>query len=152
MTIQSRRNNAWVVAAILAATVSACAPIIQNHGYVPPDDELAQLTVGQDTRDSVAETIGAPLSQSLLDRDDAWYYIASRRQTLGLREPQILSRQIVAIRFTEAGTVENIERFGLEDGRIVTLSARVTDPSVSERGLLRQIFSNIGGPSPEDLL
>lgn len=131
--------------------VAACAPIKRNHGYVPPPDELAKVSIGQDTRETVAEKVGAPLNQGM-NREGAWYYISSRRQTFGLRQEQILSREIVAIRFANSGRVENIERFGLEDGRLVTISARVTDPSVSEAGFLSQVFGNLGGPSADQFL
>ena len=45
------------IAALLAA--AACTPVYKNHGYIPPAEDLAQIKVGVDTRDTVTETIGA---------------------------------------------------------------------------------------------
>ena len=133
------------------ALIVACTPIVRNHGYVPPEEELALIAVGKDTRDSVAEKVGMPLNHGV-ERDHAWYYVATRRETLGPRAPKIVERKIVAIRFSDSGTVENIERLGVEDGQVVVLTARVTDPSVSELGFVRQVFGNIGTPAASDLL
>ena len=67
-------------------------------------------------------------------------------------ESKTVRRDIVAIRFDQADAVENIERFDVQDGQVVRLTARVTDSAVSELGLLRQIFGNIGTPSAGDVV
>ena len=59
---------------------------------------------------------------------------------------------MVAIRFDGAGRVSNVERFGLERGRVVPLSRRVTDSNVEGVGLLRQLFGSLGQLSAEDLV
>ena len=51
---------------------------------------------------------------------------------------------MVAISFSEAGNVTNIERFGLERGRVVALSRRVTESNIKGIGFLRQLFGSIG--------
>ena len=140
-------------AAALAGSVglAGCSPIVRSHGYVPAPDQLDEVQVGQDTRDTVAEKIGLPLTLGM-QGDSAWYYVASERATFGPGRPRTTSRDVVAIRFTDDGRVENIERFDVDDGRVVVLTARVTDPSVSEIGLLRRIFGNVGGPGASDFL
>jgi outer membrane protein assembly factor BamE (lipoprotein component of BamABCDE complex) len=130
--------------------LAACSPIVRSHGYVPADDQLAEVQVGQDTRDSVAEKIGLPMTLGV-ESDSAWYYVASERETFGPRRPKTVRRDIVAVSFADDGRVQNIERFDVEDGRVVVLTARVTDPSISELGILRRIFGNVGGPSADAL-
>lgn len=140
-------------AAALAGWVAlaGCSPIVRSHGYVPAPDQLAEVQVGTDTRDTVAEKIGLPMTRGM-ETDRAWYYISSERETFGPGRPRTTRRDIVAVRFTEDGRVENVERFDVDDGRVVVLTARVTDPSVSEIGLLRRIFGSVGGPTAEDFL
>lgn len=123
--------------------MAGCAPIIRNHGYAPTDVELAALTVGVDTRDTVAETVGRPSAQGLLN-DEGWFYVQSRFQHYGPREPKEVDRQVVAISFDPNGTVTNIERFGLEQGRVVPLSRRVTDTNIKSFSFIRQLLSGIG--------
>ena len=135
----------------LVASVAACSPVYRNHGYVPTDEELALIEVGSDTRETVATIIGRP-SASVLLNDVGWYYVRSNWKQNGAYAPQEENRQVVAITFTEEGVVENIERFGLEKGRIVPLSRRVTETNIKSQGLLRQLFGNIGGLSTDKLI
>ena len=58
--------------------------------------------------------------------------------------PEVIERDSIAISFSDAGRVTNIERFGLEDGQIIQLSRRVTESSVADAGFFRQILQNFG--------
>jgi outer membrane protein assembly factor BamE (lipoprotein component of BamABCDE complex) len=58
--------------------------------------------------------------------------------------PQVVERDVVAISFDGDGVVTNVERFGLEDGRAVQLSRRVTETSVRDLGFFRQLMRNFG--------
>lgn len=136
---------------LILSVAAACSATYRNHGYVPTDDELALVEVGKDTRETVAATIGRPSASGLLN-DVGWYYVQSHWKNYGALAPKEEERQVVAITFTEAGVVENIERFGLEKGRIVPLSRRVTAVNIKGVGLLRQLFGNIGGLSTDKLL
>ncbi|WP_229726047.1 outer membrane protein assembly factor BamE [Frigidibacter albus] len=139
--VRRMARNLWLVLAIGA--LAACQPIYRSHGYVPSDSDLAMLVVGQDTRDTVGDFIGRPSSAGVLE-DGGWYYVGSRWRELGLRKPQEISREVVAISFNEGGVVQNIERFGLEDGRVVTLSRRVTDSNIKGVTFLGQLLGSIG--------
>ena len=132
-----------VVVPLVMAAIVACAPIYRNHGYVPAEDELALLTVGTDTRDSVEVAVGRPSAAGLLN-DDGWYYVQSRYRQIGPRAAQEIDRQVVSISFDDKGTVTNIERFGLADGRVITLSRRVTETNIKGASLIRQLLSNFG--------
>ena len=142
--------RAWVIA-LTMALIAACAPITRDHGYIPTDEELALITVAKDTRESVATKIGRPSASGLLN-DVGWYYVESRFVTKGAFMPKEVNREVVAISFTEAGVVENIERFGLEKGQIVPLSRRVTKDNVKSAGILQQLFGNVGGLTADQLL
>lgn len=140
-----------VLMALCLTLIAACSPIYRNHGYIPTDEELSFIKVGKDTRDSVANIIGRPSASGLLN-DVGWYYVSSRWKNYGAFAPKEELRQVVAITFTEAGVVENIERFGLEKGEVVALSRRVTTDNIKGASLLRQLFGNIGGLSTDKLL
>lgn len=146
-------GGSWrrIVVVLAMALITACSPIYRNHGYVPTDEELALVEVGTDTRETVATIIGRPSASGLLN-DVGWYYVQSNWKHNGAYAPQEENRQVVAITFTEDGVVENIERFGLEKGRIVPLSRRVTETNIKSQGLLRQLFGNIGGLSTDKLI
>ncbi|MEX0278413.1 MAG: outer membrane protein assembly factor BamE [Ruegeria sp.] len=129
---------------------AACTPIVKKHGYIPPPEDLAEIKVGVDTRDTVVETIGAPTSSGVV-RDSDYYYVASRIRHYGPKRPEVVSRELVAISFDQRGVVRNIERYGLEDGLVIPLERRVTDSSVQDKGFLRQLLGNIGNFNPANI-
>jgi outer membrane protein assembly factor BamE (lipoprotein component of BamABCDE complex) len=130
---------------LLAAT--ACTAIYDNHGYVPPEQDLQELVVGIDTRATVDDVIGPPSLSGMSDEGD-YYYVRSRTRTLGMYRPEVVERQVLAISFNDNDTIANIERFGLEEGRVVPLARRVTDNSVVNAGFLRQLLGNLGNINP----
>jgi outer membrane protein assembly factor BamE (lipoprotein component of BamABCDE complex) len=123
--------------------IAGCSPTFKYHGYAPSDDELANVIVGADTRETVEEIVGKPSSAGVLE-DGSWYYVSSKVRHFTYKAPKTIERQLVAVSFDESGVVENVERFGLDDGRVVTLSRRVTDLPVKGPGVLAQILGNIG--------
>ena len=137
-----RRVAPWLAGGILSLSLIACAPIYRNHGYMPEQLELDAIQIGA-PREEVATAIGRP-SASGLQNDVGWFYVQSRWEHKGGRRPVEIDRQVVAISFSEAGNVTNIERFGLERGRVVALSRRVTETNIKGMGFLRQLFGSIG--------
>ncbi|KMW56636.1 Outer membrane lipoprotein OmlA [Candidatus Rhodobacter oscarellae] len=138
-------------AAIVLAAVASCSNIDRKHGYVPEDTDLEQIVVGVDSKDTVAELVGTPTASGVLDTS-GWYYVASKFRVYGIREQREVDRQVVAISFAEDGTVENVERFGLEDGNVIAISRRVTDSNIKGVGFLRQLFGSIGNFAADQLV
>lgn len=134
-------RNGFLTLALIA--VAACSTMYSKHGYVPSDADLDRLIVGVDTRDTVRDLVGEPSSAGVMS-DGGWYYVTSRWQEGGVKAPQEIEREVVALSFDPSGRLENVERFGLERGRVVALERRVTESSIKNVGLLRQLFSNIG--------
>ena len=131
--------------------ITACSPVYRNHGYIPPAEDLALVQPGQTSRLELDSLIGRPTAEGLL-QGSGWYYVGSRWRHYGPLQPQEISREVVAISFDPDGVVTNVERFGLEDGRVVVLSRRVTDSNVTSVGLIRQIVGNIGNFNPGSVL
>lgn len=147
----TRRRMAGLLCAAVMAPLAGCSAVYVNHGYVPSDQELALIEVGKDTRETVGATIGRPSTSGLLN-DVGWYYVQSRWKNFGAMPPKEEDRQVVAITFNEQGVVENVERFGLEKGRIVPLSRRVTDSNIKGLSFLKQLFGSIGRLSADQVL
>ncbi len=140
-----RRRMAGLCAALLA--LAACSEVPRNHGYAPDAQALDEIAVGVDTRETVTDTLGPPSSAGVL-RDSDFYYVAQSMEQFGFREPQILSRRVVAIRFDAAGVVRDVEQLDLADGEVVAFERRVTDAPAEGIGLLRQLGSNLGRLAP----
>ncbi|MGO4908676.1 outer membrane protein assembly factor BamE [Pseudorhodobacter sp. W20_MBD10_FR17] len=142
---------AQLVMAGCIVLLSGCSAIYRNHGYVPTDVELEPVKVGVSTQQDVASAIGRPSAAGLLN-DDGWYYVQSRFEQVGPKAPEEIDRQVLAITFDKRGVVENIERFGLADGRVVALSRRVTETNIKGVGFLNQLFSSVGRLRAKDII
>ncbi|MBF9058817.1 outer membrane protein assembly factor BamE [Rhodobacterales bacterium HKCCSP123] len=150
MNISGSAIRKGLIGIMLAASLAACAATFDNHGYVPPPENLAEVNIG-DSREAVAEAVGTPGIAGVM-RDEAWFYTAYRVRNYAYRAPEVIERQIIAVSFDAGGRVSNIEEFGLQDGNIVQLSRRVTTSSVREVSFLAQILSNFGRINVADAL
>ena len=134
---------------LLCISLAGCAARYRTHGYVPSDDELQQIVPGVDTRTTVEDLIGVPSTSGTLN-ESGFYYIESDIRHFGWRSPEVVDREVLAITFDGDGVVENIERFGLEDGQVVPLTRRITRSGDGDIGFIRKLFGNIGGINAAD--
>ncbi|MGB0661799.1 MAG: outer membrane protein assembly factor BamE [Mangrovicoccus sp.] len=146
-----RPRAGLVIIAAFGLALAGCTQLHDNFGYAPTPIELAELEIGTATKETVAEAVGVPPFDDFR-REDVWYYVSHRTETYLWNAPEITNREVVAIRFSEAGTVSNIERFGLEQGEVVTISRRVTEAAVPDLSLVRQIFGGVGGVRADQVL
>jgi outer membrane protein assembly factor BamE (lipoprotein component of BamABCDE complex) len=138
-----KRAGVRVAALVGVLALAGCQSIYRNHGYIPPEEDLAQVAVGLTTRDEALALLGRPTAAGLLN-DQGVYYVQSRFRHYGPLEPAEIDRQVLAVSFDAGGTVVNVERFGLQDGQVVALSRRVTDDGVQDITFLRQLFGALG--------
>ena len=127
----------------VALLLPACSPIYRNHGYVPPESALSALTVGVDTRDSVIASVGRPTTTGVVG-DQSLYYVQSRFRHFAFLPPEEVEREVLALSFLPDGRLGNIERFGLEQGRVVQLSPRITAEVFADRTFINQLLGNVG--------
>ena len=139
------------IAIICVLAIAGCSAVYRKHGYVPNEEDLSQIVVGVDTRDTVAETVGSPSAGGVLD-NSGFYYVQSRVRHFAYRRPEVVSREVLAITFDQGGVVRNIERFGLEDGQVVPLTRRVTETAATDNSFLRQLLRNLGNFTAGDFL
>ena len=132
-----------LVAVTVLLVVAGCSETIRNHGYVPIESDLQSLTVGVDTRGTVEDLIGKPSSSGVLRGGD-WFYVGSTVRHFAFKKPEEIDREVVALSFSDDDVLQNVERFGLENGRVVTLSRRVTETTVRDATFIRQIIRNFG--------
>jgi outer membrane protein assembly factor BamE (lipoprotein component of BamABCDE complex) len=154
MKVQAGKVKARMAQLVMAGCIvllSACSAIYRNHGYVPSDVDLETVKVGVSSRQDVADTIGRPSASGLLN-DKGWYYVQSKYKHVGPMKPEEIDRQVVAISFDDRGIVENVERFGLAEGRVVPLSRRVTESNIKGVSFLRQLFSSLGQFRAKDVI
>ena len=131
------------VTVVLMLMAMGCTTLSRTHGFVPLQEDMDTFAVGQTTRTQVLNRVG-PSTTAGADDDSTLYYVASQRDRIGPFAPQIVSREVVAISFDSSGRLANIERFGLEDGRVVVLSRRITDDGIADVSVIGQLLGSIG--------
>jgi len=122
---------------------TACEPVVDLRGNLPAPERLAEVKPGRFTKSDVSALLGTPASTSVFG-DDRWYYISSKIETVAFFKPEELERQVVVIDFDRSGTVTDIRKLTLQDGKDVTMEARETPSAGRDLGVLEQLLGNIG--------
>jgi outer membrane protein assembly factor BamE (lipoprotein component of BamABCDE complex) len=144
-TIRPARKTLMTALAsgLLAASIFACAPVVDNRGYVFNENLLPQIQKGTTKADTLIEVFGSPSTVSTLN-GGAFYYISSKVVTESYRAPEEVERKVLAIYFDRNKAVRDFAVYGLEDGIIIPIVARTTRAQGQELSFIEQIFTNLG--------
>jgi len=140
-------SRASICAGLICIGVVGCSPIRQTHGYIPPDAQVERVEIGKDGRADVQSKIGRPSSAATFDQDE-WYYILRTTTTLAFLAPQVEDQRVLVVSFDEDGVVDEVERFGLEDGQVINLVTRTTPTRGQRLTFLQQLLGNVGRFNP----
>lgn len=136
---------------LVMATLAACGGQYRNHGYMPLAKDVDALIVGVDTRDSIIEVMGVPTTGGVLT-EEAMYYVRSRVHHKGYVKPNEIQRDVLVLSFDKNQILRNVERFGIEKGKLIRLEHRVTEAPGGDRSVLQQIIGSIGGFNPNSIV
>ena len=136
---------------LVMATLAACGGQYRNHGYMPLAEDVDALIVGVDTRDRIIEVMGVPTTGGVLT-EEAMYYVRSRVHHKGYVKPNEIQRDVLVLSFDKNQILRNVERFGIEKGKLIRLEHRVTEAPGGDRSVLQQIIGSIGGFNPNSIV
>ena len=126
-----------------AALLAGCSPIREHQGFVIDEPLVAAIQPGVDNRESVAGTLGRPTFVGQFDQRD-WYYVSRQTRQLAFNMPRPRDNIVLHIRFDENGNVERVERTGMDLVVNIDPANEETPTLGRERGLLEELFGNIG--------
>ena len=152
ISLPSDKRKNWLRGAATGLTMAgllACAPVIDNRGYVFDESLLPQLKVGTTTQADIITLMGSPSTTSTLN-GGAYYYTSSKFVTEAYRAPRETERRVLAIFFDADKKIRDLGFYTLEDGNIVTLVERTTETQGRELTFLQQIFGNLGRFEADD--
>lgn len=132
-----------LVAGLALTALAGCATVIEVRGHVPDEDSLSKVQVGLQKKGDVADLLGTPSSTALFG-DETWLYISRKTSTTAFFTPKVLEQQVVAIMFDGTGTVSDVRRLEMADGKVVRHVARVTPSPGKELSFLEQLIGNVG--------
>ena len=134
-------SRRMALAGLAALLLSACAPTVLHHGYLPRKGDLEQLHEGM-TKAEVEALLGSPSTTATIETlNDSYYYISSTVKQTAFLKPKEVDRRVLAIRFDRNGRVKSFAVYGLEDGQVVNISDRKTPAAGKELGVLASLFS-----------
>jgi outer membrane protein assembly factor BamE (lipoprotein component of BamABCDE complex) len=139
--VRSCARFAAVVAAGLVAC--GCQTRVQDLGYIPDPDALAQIKSGVQSKVEVAQLLGTPSTTAMFG-EETWLYITARREAYAFFKPEITEQDVVAIAFNEAGVVDSVNSYVLKDGVAVNPVNQTTPTYGKQLTMLQQLLGNIG--------
>lgn len=125
------------------ATATACEPVVDLRGNLPAPERLAEIKPGRFTKSDIQALLGTPASTAVFG-DERWYYISSKIETVAFFKPEELERQVVIIDFDRTGTVTDIRKLTLQDGKDVSMVTRETPSAGRDMSVIEQLLGNVG--------
>ena len=135
----------------LLFVILGCSEQYRKHGYIPSEEELSSVSVSQDDKNTVIKKLGTPSIGGILS-DGNIYFVQSKVLKNSIRASKPVDRQVLVLSFDDKGKLDNIQKFGIEKGKIVILDYRTTPSGLKNMSFLFRLFQNVGGPSAESLL
>jgi len=147
----ARPAASLTVALALVSGLAACAPVNEQHGWIADTQSKVDIKPGVDTRSTVLARMGTPSTSGFMDTNN-WYYITTLQQSYAFYKPKTEAREVTVVRFAADDTVQSVDKFGLERGRVIQYSKDKTPTRGRELTVLEQLLGTVGSQSaiPED--
>jgi outer membrane protein assembly factor BamE (lipoprotein component of BamABCDE complex) len=130
-----------------AIWLTGCASTTTRHGQLFQDNDLQQISPGM-TQEQVKNTLGTPNTTATAGTGKAFYYISSTMVQNSFMLPNEVDRKVVAIYFTQAGSVERVANYGMKDGKVFDAISRTTpSANTNDDGVIKSLFRNLGQKS-----
>jgi len=127
-----------------ALALAACDTTVLKHGTQFHEGDIQQIMPGM-SQEQVRMNLGTPSTTAVVGSGQAYYYISSTQTQSSFFLPTEKDRQVVAIYFTQAGTVDRVANYGMKDGKVFDYISRTTPaPGGKDDGILKQLFRNLG--------
>jgi outer membrane protein assembly factor BamE (lipoprotein component of BamABCDE complex) len=112
-------------------------------GNLPDPDLIANIEVGQVSKNEVLELLGSPSTKATFNDND-WYYVSETISTRAFFHPEVINRKVLIIQFDKREIVKRIKQLSLKDGVKIEMVDRITPTAGKEMTILKQIFGNVG--------
>ncbi|MFV0623934.1 outer membrane protein assembly factor BamE [Sphingomonas sp. ac-8] len=145
MKLFAHHGVAVAAVALAALSLGGCARVRTHQGYVIDADLVNAVQPGVDTRDSVASTLGHPTFTGQFGAGNTeWYYVSRDSRNLAFNRPNPVEQTTLRVRFDQNGTVQSIDRTGIEQVASISPSGKKTPTLGRERSFFQDLFGNIG--------
>lgn len=137
-------RRAALAGCLLCAALAGCiSPIRDFHGYIADEAAPTEMEPGVDTRTTVLARLGSPSTRSIFD-ENTWFYMSTQRERVAFFNPQVVERNITAIRFSEDDVVDDVLIYDVNDGTVISYISRETPTLGRRMSLLEQLLGSVG--------
>jgi outer membrane protein assembly factor BamE (lipoprotein component of BamABCDE complex) len=138
------RGFAVFGSAVVAIGVGGCSSTVTKHGQLFQDSDLQQIAPGM-TQEQVKLSLGTPTTTATAGTANAYYYISSTMTQNSFNLPKEVDRKVVAVYFTQTGTVDRVANYGIKDGKVFDAISRTTpSANTNDDGVVKSLFRNLG--------
>jgi outer membrane protein assembly factor BamE (lipoprotein component of BamABCDE complex) len=131
------------IAALLGVALTACAETVTKHGHQFQESDVQKITPGM-TQEQVKSTLGSPTTTATVGTRLAYYYISSTQAQTAFFTPTEKDRKVLAVYFSQFGSVEKVAQYGLKDGKVFDYVKQETPSHARDEGILKKLFRNLG--------
>ncbi len=136
--------RAAAAAAAVVLLLPGCSSSIAVHGAHLYDEEVSQVATGM-SPDQVRQVLGSPTTVAAVGRGNAFYYISSKTKQTSFFKPEEIDRKVVAVYFSQGGTVDRVANYGMKDGKVFDFVSRTTpSANTNDQSIIQQLFRNLG--------
>jgi outer membrane protein assembly factor BamE (lipoprotein component of BamABCDE complex) len=140
-----------VAAAVIALILAACSPEVDRRGYIPKPGAFNQITEGM-SKPEVEAILGTPsTTASLQYKGDSYYYITSTTTRKAFLSSET-DREVIAVRFNEAGQVKSFAQYGLQDGRVIDMNTNRSPVTGEDTSILTALLRTSKGTQTGPML
>jgi outer membrane protein assembly factor BamE (lipoprotein component of BamABCDE complex) len=130
-------------AALVIALAGGCASIKDHRGYLVDQTLVDSVQPGVDNKLSVERALGRPTFISQFG-EPAWYYVGIDTRQAPFQAPETSQETVMRVTFDASGNVANVDRRKLDKVVEIDPDGDKTPTLGRERGLIEDIFGNIG--------
>lgn len=141
----NHRSLKMGLAALVLLALSACAPTIANRGNMVDPEKLAEVKVGETTREQVVSAIGSPTQVGTFD-ENVWYYYGRSTKQYSFLDPEVVKQQAIEVRFNDEGIVTAVNQLDPKEAQDISPVARRTPTYGHETTFVEQLVGNLGKP------
>ncbi len=138
------RRSLLALLSLLAAV--GCTPTVANRGHLVDPDKMAEIKVGESTRENVATILGTPSQIGTFD-ENVWYYFGRKTEQYSFLNPDVIKQQAVEVRFNDEGVVTEMKTLDPKLAEDISPAGDKTPTYGHETTVFEQLLGNIGRPT-----
>ena len=142
-SLYTNSNLLRISVMVFLIMLQSCSNKTIITGNLPDPDLLANIEVGQVSKNEVLELLGSPSTKATFNDND-WYYVSEKISTRAFFHPEVINRKVLIIQFDKREIVKKIKQLSLKDGVKIEMVDRITPTAGKEMTILKQIFGNVG--------